>query len=71
MDGPVSGVALGLEGSANKVGSRFTCCFSHRRQVGVGIVAHGQVVANVRRTFVPPPGAGFLPRETAEHHRQG
>eukprot|EP00048_Salpingoeca_helianthica_P008596 m.124409 g.124409 ORF g.124409 m.124409 type:complete len:341 (-) comp14649_c1_seq5:68-1090(-) len=50
------GVALGLEGSANKV--------------GVGIVAHGKVVANVRRTFVPPPGAGFLPRETAEHHRK-
>ena len=48
-------VALGIEGSANKI--------------GVGIIVDGEVLANVRRTFVPPPGSGFLPRETAEHHR--
>ena len=48
--------ALGIEGSANKI--------------GIGIVApDGSIVANVRRTFVTPPGTGFLPRETALHHR--
>mmetsp|Transcript_9565 Transcript_9565/g.25549 ORF Transcript_9565/g.25549 Transcript_9565/m.25549 type:complete len:387 (+) Transcript_9565:114-1274(+) len=49
--------ALGIEGSANKV--------------GVGIVARdGRVVANVRRTYVAPAGCGFLPKETAAHHQQ-
>lgn len=48
-------LALGIEGSANKI--------------GIGIVAtDGSILANVRRTFVTPPGTGFLPRETAEHH---
>lgn len=48
--------ALGIEGSANKI--------------GIGIVApDGSILANVRRTFVTPPGTGFLPRETALHHR--
>ncbi|KAJ3100153.1 hypothetical protein HK100_004768, partial [Physocladia obscura] len=28
------------------------------------------VLANVRRTFVTPPGQGFLPKDTARHHRQ-
>src|SRR5262249_61958564 len=58
-------VALGLEGSANKL--------------GVGIIAHrfydGQpcgedILANVRHTYVTPPGHGFQPRDTAIHHRQ-
>ena len=48
-------VCLGIEGSANKV--------------GVGIIQDGVVLANVRKTYVPPTGEGFLPRETAEHHR--
>jgi N6-L-threonylcarbamoyladenine synthase len=48
-------IALGFEGSANKI--------------GVGIVKDGTVLANPRRTFITPPGQGFLPRETAEHHR--
>lgn len=46
---------IGLEGSANKV--------------GVGIVRDGVVLANPRETYVPPPGEGFLPRDTAIHHR--
>lgn len=50
------GIAIGFEGSANKI--------------GVGIVKDGVVLANVRKTFVTPPGSGFLPKETAEHHRQ-
>ena len=29
-----------------------------------------QILANLRHTFVSPPGTGFLPRETAAHHRR-
>eukprot|EP00033_Pygsuia_biforma_P003701 GCRY01004053.1.p1 GENE.GCRY01004053.1~~GCRY01004053.1.p1 ORF type:complete len:338 (-),score=88.58 GCRY01004053.1:459-1472(-) len=48
--------ALGLEGSANKL--------------GIGIVdSNGQILANVRDTYITPPGEGFLPRDTAKHHR--
>lgn len=46
---------LGFEGSANKI--------------GVGIIRDKEVLANVRRTYITPPGSGFLPKETAEHHR--
>ncbi|XP_017043474.1 probable tRNA N6-adenosine threonylcarbamoyltransferase [Drosophila ficusphila] len=48
--------ALGIEGSANKI--------------GVGIIKDGEVLANVRRTYITPPGEGFLPKETAKHHRE-
>eukprot|EP00040_Diaphanoeca_grandis_P024436 m.134287 g.134287 ORF g.134287 m.134287 type:complete len:336 (-) comp29731_c1_seq1:87-1094(-) len=48
-------IAIGFEGSANKV--------------GVGIIDDGKVLSNVRETFVTPPGTGFLPRDTANHHR--
>ena len=49
-------VALGIEGSANKI--------------GVGIVDEdGQIYANPRFTYITPPGEGFMPKETAEHHR--
>lgn len=49
-------LALGIEGSANKI--------------GVGIVnGDGEILANPRRTHIAPPGSGFLPKETAEHHR--
>lgn len=47
---------LGLEGSANKI--------------GVGIIRDGEVLSNPRRTYCPPPGQGFLPRDTAVHHQQ-
>uniref|UniRef100_G1DFN9 N(6)-L-threonylcarbamoyladenine synthase n=1 Tax=Capra hircus TaxID=9925 RepID=G1DFN9_CAPHI len=46
---------LGLEGSANKI--------------GVGVVRDGKVLANPRRTYVTPPGTGFLPGDTARPHR--
>ena len=49
-------VAVGFEGSANKL--------------GVGIVRDGVVLSNVRHTYHAPPGEGFLPRETAAHHRK-
>jgi N6-L-threonylcarbamoyladenine synthase len=53
-------LALGLEGSANKL--------------GVGVVQHNvdgsvQVLSNVRHTYITPPGQGFLPRDTAQHHK--
>lgn len=50
-------LALGIEGSANKI--------------GIGIVTEdGTILSNPRRTFITPPGTGFLPKETAEHHRR-
>jgi len=50
-------ISLGIEGSANKI--------------GVGIVdSTGKILSNPRKTFITPPGTGFLPRETAEHHRK-
>lgn len=54
-------ISLGCEGSANKL--------------GIGIIAHDPatgksiVLANIRHTFVSPPGTGFLPKDTAKHHR--
>ena len=56
-------LAIGLEGSANKL--------------GVGLIRHpakpagalAQILANVRHTFHSPPGEGFLPKDTARHHR--
>ena len=49
-------ISLGIEGSANKI--------------GVGIVDdEGNIYANPRYTFITPPGTGFMPKETAEHHK--
>lgn len=47
---------LGIEGSANKI--------------SVGIVSStGKILANPRKTYITPPGTGFIPKETADHHR--
>lgn len=47
---------MGFEGSANKI--------------GIGIVGDdGSILANVRHTYITPPGSGFLPKDTARHHR--
>jgi N6-L-threonylcarbamoyladenine synthase len=53
-------LALGLEGSANKLGA--------------GVIKHAEdgstaVLSNVRHTYITPPGEGFQPRDTAQHHR--
>ena len=58
-------IALGCEGSANKL--------------GIGVILHEgtpgtpsertTVLSNLRHTFVSPPGTGFLPKDTARHHR--
>lgn len=29
-----------------------------------------EVLANIRHTYITPPGEGFLPRDTAQHHRE-
>ncbi|KAJ8302418.1 LOW QUALITY PROTEIN: hypothetical protein KUTeg_018814, partial [Tegillarca granosa] len=47
-------IAIGFEGSANKL--------------GIGIME--LVLSNPRHTYITPPGEGFLPRDTAKHHRQ-
>jgi N6-L-threonylcarbamoyladenine synthase len=48
-------IVMGLEGSANKL--------------GVGILQDTEILANERTTYVPPPGEGFVPSKTADHHR--
>eukprot|EP01104_Vermistella_antarctica_P011742 TRINITY_DN3313_c0_g1_i2.p1 TRINITY_DN3313_c0_g1~~TRINITY_DN3313_c0_g1_i2.p1 ORF type:complete len:268 (+),score=47.46 TRINITY_DN3313_c0_g1_i2:109-912(+) len=49
-------LVLGFEGSANKL--------------GIGIVSDdGTILTNVRDTYVTPTGQGFLPKDTAKHHR--
>ncbi|ORX97947.1 O-sialoglyco protein endopeptidase-like protein [Clohesyomyces aquaticus] len=54
-------IALGLEGSANKI--------------GIGIISHPSpskpplILANLRHTYISPAGEGFLPKDTALHHR--
>ncbi|KAL2889507.1 tRNA N6-adenosine threonylcarbamoyltransferase [Ceratocystis lukuohia] len=56
-------MALGCEGSANKL--------------GIGVILHEgdpsnpkvTILSNVRDTYISPPGQGFLPKDTAAHHR--
>lgn len=54
-------VALGIEGSANKI--------------GVGIIRYDfntgkyEILSNPRKTYITPAGQGFLPKETAWHHQ--
>jgi N6-L-threonylcarbamoyladenine synthase len=54
-------VALGIEGSANKL--------------GVGVLRFNpdgstEILSNPRKTYITPAGTGFLPRETAWHHQK-
>ncbi|EJW02231.1 glycoprotease/Kae1 family metallohydrolase [Edhazardia aedis USNM 41457] len=49
-------IVLGIEGSANKI--------------GIGIIKDDMILANERFTFITPPGTGFIPFETAKHHRK-
>ncbi|NP_001275077.1 glycoprotein endopeptidase-like protein [Solanum tuberosum] len=44
---------------------------SAAKKIGVGVVAiDGTILSNPRHTYITPPGQGFLPRETAQHHHQ-
>ncbi|KAG7902351.1 hypothetical protein KL935_001259 [Ogataea polymorpha] len=57
--------SLGLEGSANKLG---VGVIEHPLEK-ISAYNHANVLSNVRDTYVTPPGEGFLPRDTARHHR--
>ena len=56
------GYALGLEGSANKL--------------GVGLIEHptdgspARILSYIRLTYNAAPGEGFLPKDVAAHHRR-
>lgn len=64
-------IAIGLEGSANKLGVGIL------KQPRLDILSAGdtshlcetEILANIRDTYITPPGEGFLPRDTARHHR--
>ncbi|KAI5168333.1 N6-L-threonylcarbamoyladenine synthase [Pancytospora epiphaga] len=49
-------IIVGFEGSANKI--------------GIGIIKDKDILANVRRTYVPRAGEGFIPVDAAKHHRE-
>ena len=50
-------LALGIEGSANKI--------------AVGLIGYdGTIYSNIRKTHVTPAGSGFIPRETQQHHTE-
>lgn len=49
-------IIMGMEGSANKL--------------GIGIIRDGVVLSNPRRTYITPPGQGFVPHDTAKHHQK-
>ncbi|KAJ2454556.1 putative tRNA threonylcarbamoyladenosine biosynthesis protein kae1 [Coemansia sp. RSA 2336] len=63
-------IALGLEGSANKLGVGIV---KHVYPTGIPTDAELRPemieLANIRDTYNPPPGEGFLPRDVAAHHR--
>ncbi|RXG71722.1 putative tRNA N6-adenosine threonylcarbamoyltransferase [Armadillidium vulgare] len=48
-------IIIGMEGSANKI--------------GIGILKNGEILSNPRKTYITPPGLGFIPSETAKHHQ--
>ncbi|KAL2118189.1 hypothetical protein VTJ04DRAFT_7849 [Mycothermus thermophilus] len=59
-------IALGCEGSANKLG---VGVILHEGDLSDPSTCTSTVLSNVRHTFVSPPGTGFLPKDTAHHHR--
>ena len=72
-------VAIGLEGSANKlgVGVIFHTSPQHDSpqeyspfRKNEAVSAPVRILANLRHTYVSPPGTGFLPKDTAAHHRR-
>ncbi|KAJ8605053.1 hypothetical protein MRB53_041565 [Persea americana] len=77
-------IAIGLEGSANKLGvgiiqhdnpasnppSPHDSAFSGDEQQQKQSSPPVRILANLRHTFHAPPGAGFLPKDVAAHHRR-
>lgn len=64
-------IALGLEGSANKLGvGVIRQPVLQRHTVGDNSYdCETEILSNIRDTYITPPGEGFLPRDTARHHR--
>ncbi|WWD17219.1 tRNA N6-adenosine threonylcarbamoyltransferase [Kwoniella shandongensis] len=60
-------LCLGIEGSANKLGCGVISHSPSSNKSGATIVT---VLSNVRHTYITPPGEGFLPSDTARHHRE-
>ncbi|GHJ85013.1 hypothetical protein NliqN6_1415 [Naganishia liquefaciens] len=66
-------ICLGLEGSANKFGAGI---ISHspnpqqQQQPTRRTPDIVKVLSNVRHTYITPPGQGFLPADTARHHKE-
>ncbi|GAA5854674.1 hypothetical protein JCM8547_004932 [Rhodosporidiobolus lusitaniae] len=69
-------LALGLEGSANKLGvglilhSPPSSSPSSPAGKGTGDPGTVSILSNIRHTYVTPPGEGFLPSDTARHHKR-
>ncbi|KAL2357992.1 putative tRNA threonylcarbamoyladenosine biosynthesis protein kae1 [Cryomyces antarcticus] len=75
-------IAIGLEGSANKLGvgiiyqpTPFTSSNNPTPPPSPPSKSShasppARILANLRHTYVSPPGSGFLPKDTAQHHRR-
>jgi len=61
-------IAIGLEGSANKLGVGVIYHPEHNKK-SLKSQPPAQILSNIRHTYVSPPGEGFLPKDTALHHR--
>lgn len=68
-------LALGLEGSANKLGVGLILHSPPSNETNTTSSATGDpgsvsILSNIRHTYVTPPGEGFLPSDTARHHKR-
>ncbi|BGP31192.1 putative tRNA threonylcarbamoyladenosine biosynthesis protein kae1 [Rhodotorula toruloides] len=68
-------LALGLEGSANKLGVGLILhsppsSSAQGTTSAIGDPATVSILSNIRHTYVTPPGEGFLPSDTARHHKR-
>ncbi|KIS69805.1 putative O-sialo-glycoprotein-endopeptidase A1 [Mycosarcoma maydis] len=75
-------LALGLEGSANKLGAGIvlhkpfdpsapsSSSTSVPSSISSRSVGRVEILSNVRHTYVTPPGSGFQPSDTAKHHKE-
>ena len=62
-------ICLGIEGSANKIGVGIIE-YTPTTPGVVDAQSQTRILSNPRKTFLTPPGTGFLPRETAYHHQR-
>ncbi|KAK4055703.1 putative tRNA threonylcarbamoyladenosine biosynthesis protein kae1 [Microbotryomycetes sp. JL201] len=69
-------LALGLEGSANKLGAGLilhsppSASATASTSTATGDPGSVSILSNIRHTYVTPPGEGFLPSDTARHHKR-